>query len=75
MAWGSATLADFPRIAKAGPVQANEAALTLRAVAAREADLQNDRWYRDYDEAIEAAIDQSPTPTFVRTRLKAAGFE
>ena len=31
-------------------------ALTLRAVAAREADLQNDRWYRDYDEAIEAAI-------------------
>ena len=25
--------------------------------------------------AIEAAIDQSPTPAFVRTRLKAAGFE
>ena len=26
-------------------------------------------------EAIEAAIDQSPTPALVRTRLKAAGFE
>ena len=26
-------------------------------------------------EAIEAAIDQSPTPAFDRTRLKAAGFE